>query len=42
MTSVEYKPARRKRIREILIEIAVGVVTNLLVTALLSIAGLLF
>ncbi|GGY73749.1 hypothetical protein GCM10010363_63670 [Streptomyces omiyaensis] len=42
MTSVEYKPARRERIREILIEIVVGVVTSLVVTALLSIAGLLF
>lgn len=42
MTSVEYKSARRDRIRRILIEIAVGVVTNLLVTASSSVASLLF
>ncbi|WP_229890579.1 DUF6408 family protein [Streptomyces lavendofoliae] len=42
MTSVEYKSARRARIRVILIDIAVGVVSNLLVTALASVASLLF
>lgn len=42
MTSVECKRARRERIREILIEIAAAVVSNLLVTALVAIAGLLF
>lgn len=42
MTSVECKPARRERIREILIEIAAAVVSNLLVTALVAMAGLLF
>ncbi|MFI6685893.1 DUF6408 family protein [Streptomyces sp. NPDC050485] len=42
MTSVEYNPARRERIREILIEIAVTVVSNLLVTTLVAVAGLLF
>ncbi|WKU47503.1 hypothetical protein Q3V23_27505 [Streptomyces sp. VNUA116] len=42
MASVEYKPARRERIREILNEIAVGVASNLLVTTLTSIASLLF
>ncbi|WP_330333140.1 hypothetical protein OHS33_27815 [Streptomyces sp. NBC_00536] len=42
MTSVEYKPARRERIREILTDIAVGVVSSLLVTALTTVADLLF
>ncbi|MFF4224095.1 DUF6408 family protein [Streptomyces abikoensis] len=42
MASVEYKPARRERIREVLNEIAVGVVSNLLVTTLTSVASLLF
>ncbi|MFH8567993.1 MULTISPECIES: DUF6408 family protein [unclassified Streptomyces] len=42
MTSVEYKPARRERIRSILIEIAAAVVSNLLVTALGAVASLLF
>ncbi|MFI9309527.1 DUF6408 family protein [Streptomyces triculaminicus] len=42
MALVEYKPARRERIREVLNEIAVGVAANLLVTALASIANLLF
>ncbi|MEU2395993.1 DUF6408 family protein [Streptomyces sp. NPDC007369] len=42
MTSVEYKSARRERIREILIDIAVGVVSNLLVAALATMASLLF
>ncbi|WP_241695121.1 DUF6408 family protein [Streptomyces sp. C] len=42
MTSVECKHARRERIREILIEIAAAVVSNLLVTAVVTVAGLLF
>ncbi|MFB8033094.1 DUF6408 family protein [Streptomyces sp. NPDC056004] len=42
MTSVEYNPARRERIRAILIEIAASVVSNLLVTTLMAVAGLLF
>ncbi|MFB6817505.1 DUF6408 family protein [Streptomyces sp. NPDC056347] len=42
MSTVEYKPARRERIREILIDIAVGVVSSLLVTALTAVADLLF
>ncbi|MEV7601811.1 DUF6408 family protein [Kitasatospora sp. NPDC089797] len=42
MTSIEYKPARRGRIREILTDVVVGVVTNMLVTALTSVAHLLF
>ncbi|MEU7064301.1 DUF6408 family protein [Streptomyces sp. NPDC046161] len=42
MTSVECKRARREWIREILIDIAAAVVTNLLVTALVAVAGLLF
>ncbi|MFF7705266.1 DUF6408 family protein [Streptomyces lydicus] len=42
MNSVEYKPARRERIRSILIEIAASVVSNLLVTALVAVASLLF
>ncbi|WP_438485432.1 DUF6408 family protein [Streptomyces sp. S186] len=42
MTSVEYKPARRDWIREILIGIATGVVSHLVVTALDAMASLLF
>nr|BEK69119.1 hypothetical protein KPHV_63460 [Kitasatospora purpeofusca] len=42
MTSVECKLARRGRIREILTDIAVGVVSNVLVMALTSVAHLLF
>ncbi|MGX2994035.1 DUF6408 family protein [Streptomyces sp. JNUCC 64] len=42
MNSVECKRTRRERIREILIEIAAAVVSNLLVTSLVAIAGLLF
>ncbi|MEV8451684.1 DUF6408 family protein [Streptomyces sp. NPDC059913] len=42
MTTVEYKSARRDRIREILIDIAAGVVSNLVVTALATVASLLF
>ncbi|MFD3676789.1 DUF6408 family protein [Streptomyces sp. NPDC058613] len=42
MTTVEYKPARRERIREILTDVAVGAVSSLLVTALTAVADLLF
>ncbi|MER6302977.1 DUF6408 family protein [Kitasatospora sp. NPDC001539] len=42
MTSIEYKPARRGRIREILTDIAVGVASNVLVATLTSVAHLLF
>lgn len=42
MTSVECKPAFRVRIRAILIEIAAAAVSNLLVTALVAVASLLF
>ncbi|MEU8887437.1 DUF6408 family protein [Streptomyces sp. NPDC048442] len=42
MTPVEYKPARRERIREVLIDIAGGVVSSLLVTALTAVADLFF
>ncbi|MEU9377223.1 DUF6408 family protein [Streptomyces sp. NPDC048255] len=42
MTPVEYKPARRERIRGILIDIAVGVVSSLLVTVLTAVADLFF
>ncbi|MFD4769387.1 DUF6408 family protein [Streptomyces niveus] len=42
MNPVEYTPARRNRLREILVDVAVGVVTNLLVAALIAAAGLVF
>ncbi|MGW1868101.1 DUF6408 family protein [Streptomyces mauvecolor] len=42
MNAAEYKPARRERILEILIDIAAGVVSNLLVTAFAAMASLLF
>ncbi|MFE6171739.1 DUF6408 family protein [Streptomyces sp. NPDC056464] len=42
MNPVEYKPARRDRIRQILVDVAVGVITNLLVTALAVVARLVF
>ncbi|MFI5866926.1 DUF6408 family protein [Streptomyces sp. NPDC051546] len=42
MNTVEYKPARRERIREILIDTAAGTVSSLLVTALTALANLLF
>ncbi|MFI6561147.1 MULTISPECIES: DUF6408 family protein [unclassified Streptomyces] len=42
MNPVEYKPARRDRIRQILVDVAVGVITNLLVTALTVVARLVF
>ena len=42
MNPVEYKPARRDRIRQILVDVAVGVVINLLVAALIAAARLVF
>ncbi|MGW2862410.1 DUF6408 family protein [Streptomyces sp. NPDC001205] len=42
MSSAEYKSACRERIREILIDIAVRVVSSLLVAALATMARLLF
>ncbi|MFI0140148.1 DUF6408 family protein [Streptomyces luteogriseus] len=42
MNPVEYKPARRDRIRQILVDVAVGVTINLLVTALTAAARLVF
>ncbi|MFD5185387.1 DUF6408 family protein [Streptomyces sp. NPDC058372] len=41
MVPVEFNAALRERIRAILIEVAATVVTNLLVTALVAVAGLL-
>ncbi|MFI5982618.1 DUF6408 family protein [Streptomyces sp. NPDC051555] len=42
MSNVEYKPARREWIREILIDIVAGVVSSVLLTALTAVANLLF
>ncbi|MEV0743345.1 DUF6408 family protein [Streptomyces sp. NPDC050549] len=42
MNPVEYKPARRDRIRQILVDVAVGVVINLLMAALTAAARLVF
>ncbi|MFG2857482.1 DUF6408 family protein [Streptomyces mirabilis] len=42
MNPVEYKLARRDRIRQILVDVAVGVITNLVVTALTVAARLVF
>lgn len=42
MNPVEYKLARRDRIRQILVDVTVGVITNLLVTALVVAARLVF
>jgi Family of unknown function (DUF6408) len=42
MNPVEYKPARRDRIRRILVDVTVGIITNLLVTALTVVARLVF
>ncbi|QCX79648.1 hypothetical protein C9F11_30285 [Streptomyces sp. YIM 121038] len=42
MNPVEYKPARRHRLREILADVAVGVVTNLMVACLIAAARLVF
>ncbi|MEU0288519.1 DUF6408 family protein [Streptomyces sp. NPDC006147] len=40
MNPVEYKPARRHRLREILVDVAAGVVTQVVVTALVAAARL--
>ncbi|MFG2722068.1 DUF6408 family protein [Streptomyces sp. NPDC048416] len=42
MNPVEYKIARRDRFRQILVDVTVGVVTNLMVTALAVVARLVF
>ncbi|MEU5220902.1 DUF6408 family protein [Streptomyces sp. NPDC020807] len=42
MNPVECKPARRERIRGILIDIAAGAVSSILVTALSAVADLFF
>ncbi|MEU0337992.1 DUF6408 family protein [Streptomyces bobili] len=42
MNPVEYKLARRDRIRQILVDVTVGVITNLVVTALTVVARLVF
>jgi hypothetical protein len=42
MNPVEYKLARRDRIRQILVDVTVGIITNLLVTALTVVARLVF
>ncbi|WP_369262983.1 DUF6408 family protein [Streptomyces sp. R35] len=39
---VEYKPARRDRLREILVNVVVGVAVNLMVAALTAAAHLVF
>ncbi|MFJ5712280.1 DUF6408 family protein [Streptomyces sp. NPDC093105] len=40
MNPVEYKPARRNRVRRILFDVTVGVVANLVVAALTAAARL--
>ncbi|MFI9834308.1 DUF6408 family protein [Streptomyces sp. NPDC051913] len=42
MNPVEYKPARRDRFRQILVDVTVGVIANLLVTAVTVVARLVF
>ncbi|UQT58850.1 hypothetical protein M4V62_29460 [Streptomyces durmitorensis] len=42
MNTVEYKPARRDRFRQILVDVTVGVAINLLVAALIAAARLVF
>ncbi|MGW5675696.1 DUF6408 family protein [Streptomyces sp. NPDC003860] len=42
MDPVEYRPARRDRIRQILVDVMVGVITSLLVTASTVVARLVF
>jgi hypothetical protein len=42
MNPVEYRPARRDRIRQILVDLAVSVISSLLVTALTAAARLVF
>ncbi|WP_221888596.1 MULTISPECIES: DUF6408 family protein [unclassified Streptomyces] len=42
MNPVEYKPARRHRLREILVDVAAGTVTQLVVAVLMAAARLFF
>ncbi|MFC9809594.1 DUF6408 family protein [Streptomyces griseoaurantiacus] len=42
MNPVEYKPARRHRLREMLIDVTAGVATQLVVSALVVAARFLF
>jgi hypothetical protein len=42
MNPVEYRPARRDRIRQMLVDLAVSVISSLLVTALTAAARLVF
>ncbi|MFC7882196.1 DUF6408 family protein [Streptomyces sp. NPDC057376] len=42
MDPVEYQPARYARIRKVLTDVAISVVANLLVAAMMSAAHLLF
>jgi hypothetical protein len=42
MNPVEYTPVRRRRLRKILADVAVGVVANLVVAALTAAARLFF
>lgn len=42
MNPVEYEPARRDRLREILVDVATGVATQLVVAALTAAAHLFF
>ncbi|MFE1775929.1 DUF6408 family protein [Streptomyces sp. NPDC059008] len=42
MNPVEFKPARRNRLREILVDVAIGVTANVVVAALTAAARLLF
>ncbi|WP_369214841.1 DUF6408 family protein [Streptomyces flavofungini] len=42
MNPVEYRLARRDRIRQILVDVAVGVVINVLMVALTAAARLVF
>ncbi|MFH8774023.1 MULTISPECIES: DUF6408 family protein [unclassified Streptomyces] len=42
MNPAEYKPARFARLREVLVDVAINVVANVLVAAMMSAAHLLF
>ncbi|MFF8536228.1 DUF6408 family protein [Streptomyces sp. NPDC015532] len=42
MNPVEYTPARRDRLRKILVDVAAGVAANLMVAALTAVAHLVF
>ncbi|WP_235980347.1 DUF6408 family protein [Streptomyces albidus (ex Kaewkla and Franco 2022)] len=42
MNPVEYKPARRSQLRKFLADVAVGVIANLVVMALIAAAHLVF